>query len=75
MKKKSNFKNCQAVVWIPEWLKRFPIKNHPLKFGEVVYFLGEISNCSGHCIVVKFNGQVIPMLHTADFRLAKENEL
>lgn len=77
------FKLCEAIVWEPKWydeyvkdLRREGRKmNHPLKKGEVVYFLGEIPNVPGHCIVAKYTGEVVPMVHPEDFRKAKEEEL
>lgn len=63
---------CEAIVFSPNW-KVDP--RHSLKKGEVVYYLGDIPNVPGHCIVAKHSGEVVPMVHPEDFRKAKESEL
>jgi hypothetical protein len=73
-KPKSKFGQGEAIVFAPSWMTpRY--KDHPLKVGEVVYFLSDIPNCPGHCIVAKWNGLVVPMVHPEDFRKATEEEL
>jgi len=73
---KSKFKQYEAIVFAPPWAKDFGVRpDHPLELGEVVYYLGEIPNVIGHCIVAKYSGQVVPMVHPEDFRKAKESEL
>lgn len=75
------FKHCEAIVWVPKWYKKWSkqrphlVNQHPLVYGEIVYFLGEIPNVPGHCIVAKYSGQVVPMVHPEDFRKAKDEEL
>jgi hypothetical protein len=71
------FKHCEAIVWEPTWAKDQSgvDPRHPLKFGEMVYYLGEIPNVLGHCIVATYDGRVVPMVHPEDFRDAKEEEL
>jgi hypothetical protein len=73
-KLKSKFKHCEAIVFDPSWkVENYP--DHPLKRGQVVYFLGNIPNRQGHCIVVTYGGDSIPMVHPGDFRKAKEEEV
>lgn len=43
------------------------LEKHPLEIGEVVLFLGYISNCGDHCAVAKQNGAVLFMVHPGDF--------
>lgn len=76
--KKSKFKFCEAIVFEPGWFDlkgTVKIPKHPLEYGELVYFLGNIPNVPGHCIVSKYNGVVVPMVHPEDFRKATEEEL
>lgn len=77
--RKVKFKQYEAIVFAPKWWNSYYLGNsspdHPLSYGEVVYYLGEIPNVMGHCIVVKWAGIVVPMVHTEDFRKAKEEEL
>lgn len=77
MKKRSKFKHCEAIVFDPAWWDAYPEyhQGHLLHKGEVVYYLGEIPNVPGHCIIAKYTGRVVPMLHPEDFRKAKEDEL
>jgi hypothetical protein len=72
---KSRFKHCEAIVFDPpKWnVEDYP--KHPLKRNELVYYLGEIPNVLGHCIVVKYTGECVAMVHPGDFRKATEDEL
>lgn len=74
--KKKKYKPGTALIFEPYWAKegRVDVK-HPLKFGELVYFLTDIPNVSGHCIVAKYSGEVVPMVHPEDFRIPTEKEL
>lgn len=77
---KRKWKQGEAIVFAPKWCKNTKdydvnIINHPLKYNELVYYLCEIPNVPGHCIVVRYNGQSVPMVHPDDFRKAKESEL
>ena len=75
-KHKSSFAPGSAIVFEPEWAKGKKVsKKHPLKYGEVVYFLTDIPNVPGHCIVTKWKGVVVPMIHPDDCRLATDEEL
>lgn len=67
------FEQYEAVVFEP-WSYR-PDERHPLKYGELVYYLGEIPNVPGHCIVARYTGEVVPMIHPDDLREAREEEL
>lgn len=74
------FKSGQAIVFEPKWaIEKFKgglvYKNHPLKYGDIVHYLADHSPAIGHCIVTTYDGKVITMLHPADFRKAKENEV
>lgn len=71
---KAKFKQGEAIVFDPKWWSD-EYYDHPLRPGEVVYFLSNIPNVQGHCIVVKYKGMVIPMVHPEDFRKAKDSEL
>lgn len=71
-KRKTAFKNCEAIVFNPKW--EVDVR-HPLKRNQIVYFLGEIPNVPGHCVVVTWDGKVVPMVHPGDFRKAKDEEL
>lgn len=71
-------KQYEAVVFDPYWnVKGVKWENleHPLKKGELVYYLGEIPNVEGHCIVATYDGRVVPMIHPEDLRKAREDEL
>jgi hypothetical protein len=72
--KRAKFKNCEAIVFDPSWWEK-KYAGHPLSPGEVVYFLGEIPNVPGHCVVAKHSGEVVSMVHPEDFRKAKDEEL
>ena len=76
---KSKFKSNEIVVFDPNWRKEYldSIKWHLMDFkpGELVLFLGNISNVPGHCSVAKSDGRVIWMVHPEDFRTALEDEL
>lgn len=75
---KKKFKHCEAIVFSPCWWDIADAEKyvkHPLKPGEVVYFLGEIPNVPGHCLVAKYDGAVVSMVHPEDFRKAKDSEL
>lgn len=69
------FEQYEAVVFDPKgWLvEDYP--GHPLSRNELVYYLGEIPNVPGHCIVVKYSGITVPMIHPGDLRKATEEEL
>lgn len=74
------FPSGQSVVFQPYWAKDktkgaevYP--NHPLKYGDMVLFLADIIPAYGHCIVTTYEGKVITMLHTNDFRAALEDEV
>ena len=71
------FKNGEAVIFDPSWwyLNKKYHKSHPIKKGEVVYFLADIPNVPGHCIVATYEGKVVPMIHPEDLRKAKDSEL
>lgn len=75
---KSSFKHLSIVVFEPKWAKDWTPQGvpstHPLKWGEQVLFLGDISNGEGHCAVAKHSGEVVWLLHPQDFRLATEDE-
>ena len=75
--KRSKFKFCEAIVFEPAWWDANPQyhSTHPLKKGEVVYYLGEIPNVEGHCIVATYEGKVVPMIHPDDCRKARDEEL
>jgi hypothetical protein len=71
-------KAMSIIVFAPAWAKKDPkrmLKGHPLKYGEAVLFLGNISNVLGHCAVAKSSGEVVWMVHPGDFRKAKDSEL
>lgn len=77
-RRKVKFKYCEAVVFDPSWkVEMYP--GHPLSRNELVWFLGEIPNASGHCIVVHRNSsnkdEIVTMVHTPDFRKATEDEV
>lgn len=69
------FKQGEAIVFDPSWWRPKLYDAHPLRPGEVVYFLTEIPNVPGHCIVTKWKGEVVTMVHPEDFRKARESEL
>lgn len=72
--KRNKFKYLEAIVFNPDFeVEKYP--KYPLKRNEVVYFLGDIPNVHGHCVVVRSNGKTVPMVHPEDFRKAKEKEL
>jgi hypothetical protein len=61
----------------PGWakLKADVDPKHPLKYGELVIYLGDIPNSPSHCLVCKENGTVVWMIHTEDLREATEDEV
>jgi len=67
------FKQYEAIVFDPKYDQYR--ESYPLGRKEVVYFLGNIPNVTGHCLVVKYSGEVIAMVHPEDFRKATEEEL
>ena len=71
------FKKLEIVVFEPkgslENTKAY--KDHPLKPGERVLYLGDIPNVPGHCCVAKKDGAVIWLVHPEDFRTATDEEL
>lgn len=69
------FKMGEAVVFDPSWWEKKYEKKHPLKKGEIVYFLCDIPNVEGHCIVATHDGKTVPMIHPQDLRKATEDEL
>lgn len=74
--KNKKFEQGEAIVFAPIWAKKTGVDpRHPLKMGQVVYFLCDIPNVPGHCIVVTHEGLSIPMVHPEDFRKAKDEEL
>ena len=73
---KKSFRQGEAIVFEPQWaLDKMVDERHPLRYGEIVYFLTDIPNVGGHCIVAKYDGKVVPMVHPGDFRVATEDEL
>ena len=75
MAKKVKFKYLTVIVFEPTWAKNSQVTNHPLEYGEQVLYLGEVPNCPGHCAVAKRNGAVIWLVHSDEFRKAKDEEL
>lgn len=75
IKRKPSFRSGEAIVFDPQGWKVEDYPGHPLKRNQVVYFLSDIPNVGGHCIVATWDGLVIPMLHPGDFRKAKDEEL
>lgn len=69
------FKQYEAVVFDPFWWEDKYRKTHPLRPEELVYYLGDIPNVPGHCIVARYTGEVVPMIHPEDLREAREEEL
>lgn len=60
----------------PQWAKgpSDVHPKHPLKYKECVIYLGDISNSSSHCVVIKESGQAVWMVHTSDLRELSEEE-
>lgn len=70
------FKQYSIVVFEPKWaMKYIESGSTPLKYGEVVLYLGNISNAQGHCCVAKHSGEVVWLVHPDDFREATEDEV
>lgn len=72
---RKKFAFLEAIVFDPSWnVEAYP--EHPLTRGEIVYWMGDIPNVDGHCCVAKtFPGGVVSMVHSDEFRKAKEDEL
>lgn len=73
------FEMNEVVFWKPTWWynegsEKYHDK-HPLTFGDRVYYLGEIPNVPGHCLVFCRDVGVVDMIHPGDLRKAKEEEL
>lgn len=70
-----SFKIGTAIIFEPEWAENNKIDSrHPLKYSEMVYFISDIPNVPGHCIVATYDGRIVPMVHPEDFREATEDE-
>jgi hypothetical protein len=69
---KKKWKQGEAIVFEPNFK---PDERHPLRVGEIVYFLTLIPNVPGHCIVTTWSGKTVPMVHPQDFRKATDDEL
>ena len=71
------FKAGQAIVFEPRWWKDNPQYHdkYPLKYGEIVSYIAEHSPAYGHCIVVKYDGTVVTMIHPAECRPATDDEV
>lgn len=69
---KYSFQPGTAVVFEPKWVS---VVVHPLRYGELVYFLTDIPNIPDHCIVATFDGRVVPMIHPDELRIATEEEV
>lgn len=72
LKMRFKFARGMAIVFDPFW--EVPAE-HPLKKNELVYFISDIPNVEGHCIVATYDGRIVPMVHPDDFREATEDEL
>ena len=68
-----------SIVVLEEWWKKeLQPADLRQRFGkdDKFFYLGEIPNCLGHCIVIGFwTGKVYPMYHSESFRLATEFEI
>lgn len=75
-KRKWKPKQNEVCFFEPTWWKSLtaPIR-HPLHFGDRVYYLGDIPNVPGHCIVATDGGKLVPMIHTDELRQATEDEI
>jgi len=76
--RKDYFKMGEAVLFDPSWWDEEVEKyqeSHPLKKGEIVYYLCEIPNVSDHCIVCTYDGRTVPMIHPQDLKKAPEELL
>ena len=70
------FKQNQLVVYDPRLTDERIPSDFPFKRGETVLFLGEITQMTGHCIVVKQStGKVFYGYHTDNFRQPTEEEI
>lgn len=67
------FKPGQAIVFEPYGYE--DVIDRIIGYKEVVHFLAYHSPAIGHCIVVKYNGTVVTMMHPEDFRAATEDEV
>jgi hypothetical protein len=69
-------KPMQSLVFEPKWAEFEGVdKRHPLKYGEVVLFLGDMVDVPGHVAVIRYSGETVLMCHPEDFRRATEDEL
>lgn len=78
--KRPKFKPGQTIVFEPTWAENKVkggkvYKDHPLRYGDTVLFLADITPAIGHCIVTTYEGKVITMLHPEDFRAATDDEV
>jgi len=79
------FKPGQAIVFEPRWAQekfkggityKGPNgEEHSLRYGDIVHYIAEHSPAYGHCIVVKYSGEVVTMVHPDEFRLATDEEV
>lgn len=68
-----------VCFWEPEWwyeegCEKYHDK-HPLNYGDKVYYMGDIPDVIGHCLVLKRGVGVLDMIHTDELRKATEEEL
>jgi hypothetical protein len=73
--RRTNWQQGEAIVFDPAFIDDADLISGPIQRGEVVYFLSNIPNVPGHCIVARYNGKIVAMVHPSDFREAREDEL
>lgn len=71
-KPKTVFLQYQSIIFDPKQPEHYK-SNHFPKPGEICYFLGEIPNAQGHCIVVDSSNRVYTMIHMEHFRHPQNN--
>jgi hypothetical protein len=75
LKFKPAFPWLAPVIWQPN--PKNITKEGKDMVGKLMFFMGEIpdqsGHSSGHCVAL-YDEKVLQMLHTVDFRLAKDNE-
>ena len=76
--KRPIFKYLEIIIFEPGFVKNEGYDlddSYPLKYGEQVLYLGEIPNSPDHIAIAKHCGNVVWLMHSSDFRKAKEEEL
>ena len=68
----NKLKPMQVVIINEKYYERDCL---PFKLGQLLLYLGEISNMEGHCAVVDMNGTIHWAYHIEHFRTPTNDEM